>query len=418
MLGALLARIDAKKALPRLHAAIQWLRIVEFACSIAIMGIFLSFSVNLPKGFTTSKRLVIVWALTIVAALYPILLWLSLMWFRRSKVLFIRVCRATDSFIAAPIIIALAIVLGDSGLPGKCTQLYTFPGVEAGNQTVVFSRIQACNANGTIDRFNECGTGRRQVKALNSMCQQAKAGFALTIAAIIVVYISIMIANLYLALKPHDSPTVSPSNSTRRANRNGSSPNPDMAQLPPQRDSLASTSEPPPPYTARPGQGESIAVAPTSHPAIDRVAASRAADFDVEGLAGAAAEDPCVDYETLDRTRSIMRSGAEIGIDLSTIDASSSPSNPSSSSTYTGPSSMLERIDSVRTLTTQPSILSLITTAEHTRRAIDSNSTTNLVAASASPGTSPRILQSMNSLVVPAANPIPGTATPTQPAHP
>lgn len=105
------------------------------------------------------------------------------MWFRRSKVLFIRVCRATDSFIAAPILIALAIVLGDAGLPGKCTQLYTFPGVEAGNETVVFSRKQACNANGTIDRHNNCGTGRRQVKALSSTCQQAKAGFGLTIVA-------------------------------------------------------------------------------------------------------------------------------------------------------------------------------------------------------------------------------------------
>jgi hypothetical protein len=59
----LLARIDAKKALPRFYATIQWLRIVEFACSVAIMGIFLSFSVNLPKGFTPSKRLVVVWAL-------------------------------------------------------------------------------------------------------------------------------------------------------------------------------------------------------------------------------------------------------------------------------------------------------------------------------------------------------------------
>lgn len=58
-----MAQLDAKKALPKLDAAIQWLRIVEFACSIAIMGIFLSFSVNLPKGFTTSKRLVVVWAL-------------------------------------------------------------------------------------------------------------------------------------------------------------------------------------------------------------------------------------------------------------------------------------------------------------------------------------------------------------------
>jgi hypothetical protein len=59
----LLVRIDAKKALPKLDACIQWLRIVEFACSVAIMGIFLSFSVNLPKGFTTSKHMVVVWAL-------------------------------------------------------------------------------------------------------------------------------------------------------------------------------------------------------------------------------------------------------------------------------------------------------------------------------------------------------------------
>lgn len=105
------------------------------------------------------------------------------MWFRRSKVLFIRIARATDSFIAAPILIALAIVLGDAGLPGKCDQLYTFPGIETGNQSVVFNRKQACNANGTIDGHNDCGTGRRQVHALKSMCQQAKAGFGLTIAA-------------------------------------------------------------------------------------------------------------------------------------------------------------------------------------------------------------------------------------------
>lgn len=67
MFGGLLARIDAKKALPKLNATIQWLRIVEFACSVAIMGIFLSFSVNLPNGFTTSKRLVAVWALVSIS---------------------------------------------------------------------------------------------------------------------------------------------------------------------------------------------------------------------------------------------------------------------------------------------------------------------------------------------------------------
>jgi len=105
------------------------------------------------------------------------------MWFRRSKVLFLRMARATDSFIAAPILIALAIVLGDAGLPGNCHQLYTFPGIDAGNSTVVISRKQACNANGTVDRHNDCGTGRRQVHALNAMCQQARAGFGLTISA-------------------------------------------------------------------------------------------------------------------------------------------------------------------------------------------------------------------------------------------
>ncbi|KAE9962896.1 hypothetical protein EG328_011929 [Venturia inaequalis] len=364
------------------------------------MGIFLSFAVNLPMGFTTSKRLVVVWALTIVATLYPILLWLSLMWFRRTKVLFIRVCRATDSFIAAPIFIALAIVLGDAGLPGKCTQLYTFPGVEAGNQTVVFSRKQACNANGTIDRHNQCGTGRRQVKALSSTCQQAKAGFGLTIAAIIVIYISIMIANLYVSLKPHDSPAVSPSNSRGRANRSGPSPAPDMAQLPAQRSSVVDpSSEPPPPYTARPGQGESTAVAPRSHPAIDRIAASRAVDIDVERLAGAAPLDPCVDYDTLNRTRMLMGAEAGIGIDLSTFDASSSPQHSASSTTETGHLSTLERIDSQQTLATQSSIMSLFANADATRRAIESSSTTSLVPASASPGTSPRIPPRRSSLI-------------------
>lgn len=220
-----------------------------------------------------------------------------------------------------------------------------------------------------------------------------------------------MTANLYVALKPHDSPTVSPSNSRRRANRNNSSPSPDMAQLPAQRDSLMDlTSEPPPPYTARPGQGESIAVAPTSHPAIDRIAASRAADIDVERLAGAAPEDPCVDYETLDRTRMLMGAGAGIGIDLSTIDASSSPSN-SSLSTEAGPSSTLERIDSTQTLTTQPSIISLIASADATRVVdSDSSSTTSLVMASASPGTSPRIPQRRSSLFIPDTTSRPGTA--------
>lgn len=225
-----------------------------------------------------------------------------------------------------------------------------------------------------------------------------------------------MTANLYLSLKPHDLPTVSPSNSRRRANRNGPSPSPDMAQLPVQRDSLIDpTNEPPPPYTARPGQGESIAVAPTSHPAIDRIAASRAEDVDVERLAGVPPEDPCVDYEIVDRTRMLMGAGAGagIGIDLSTIDASSSLSN-SSSRREAELSFTLERIDSTQTLTTQPSILSLIASADATRRAIDSSSTTSLVTASASPGTSPRITQRRSSLFMPATTSRPGTATPTQ----
>jgi hypothetical protein len=59
-------RIDAKKALPRLDAALQWLRIVQFACSVAIMGIFLTFSVGLPHGFNTSNHLVVVWALVLL----------------------------------------------------------------------------------------------------------------------------------------------------------------------------------------------------------------------------------------------------------------------------------------------------------------------------------------------------------------
>lgn len=208
-----------------------------------------------------------------------------------------------------------------------------------------------------------------------------------------------MTANLYVALRPHDSPPVSPSNSRRRANRNASSPSPDMAQLPAPRDSLIDPSSgPPPPYTARPGQGESIAVAPTSHPAIDRVAASRAADVDVERLAGVTHDDPCVDYELLDRTRAIM--GAGIGIDLSTVDASSSPST-SLSSTEAGPSSSLTRMDSAQTLATQPSIISLIASADATRRGIDSSSTTSLVQAIASPGTSPRIPQRTSSNLIP-----------------
>jgi hypothetical protein len=212
-------------------------------------------------------------------------------------------------------------------------------------------------------------------------------------------YLLIMIANLYVSLRPHDSPLPSPSPSRRRANRNGSSgvqTGPDMAQLPAPRDSLVDPSgEPPPPYTARPGQGESIAVAPTSHPAIDRVAASRAADVDVERLAGADHNDPCVEYETLDRTRMLM--GAGIGIDLSTVDASSSPtSSTPTTSTEAGPST-LARMDSTQTLATQPSIISLIASTDAARRAIDSSSTTSLVTASASPGTSPRIPQRVSS---------------------
>lgn len=107
------------------------------------------------------------------------------MWFRRSKVLFLRIARATDSFIAAPILIALVIVLGDAGLPGNCDQLYEFNShaYDPSQRRIATEGRQACNANGTIDRSNDCGTGRRQVHAINAMCQQAKAGFGLTIAA-------------------------------------------------------------------------------------------------------------------------------------------------------------------------------------------------------------------------------------------
>jgi hypothetical protein len=175
-----------------------------------------------------------------------------------------------------------------------------------------------------------------------------------------------------------------------------------MAQLPAPRDSLVDPSgEPPPPYTARPGQGESIAVAPTSHPAIDRVAASRALDIDVERLAGDHHDDPCVDYETLDRTRILMGTG----IDLSTVDASSSimaagssiavTTNTAGTNTEAGPST--PRTEVTRTLAPQKSITSLIASADAARRAIDASSTTSLVGASASPGTSPRIPQRVSS---------------------
>jgi hypothetical protein len=135
----------------------------------------------------------------------------------------------------------------------------------------------------------------------------------------IVMYLMIMTANLYISLRPTDATPLSPRPSRTRRNRSsGVQTTPEMGQLPAPRDSLIDpTGEPPPPYTARPGHGESIAVAPTSHPAIERVAASRVAnvgaDVDVERLAGSGLETtnsnsrrqsvpdyPCVDYDTLE----------------------------------------------------------------------------------------------------------------------
>jgi len=296
--------------------------------------------------------------LTIVAALYPILLWLSFMYFRsRSKVAYLRITRATDSFLAAPVLIALAIILGDSGLPKRCDQLYRFdqkvyrtPGKRS-----LIQRADSPLPRGNYSLTslsNEYGTGPYQVHGLHSICRQAQAGFSLTIFAIVVVYTMIMVANLYLCLKPTDStslPLHSPSRSSRnRRARNGSTgvqTSPEMGQLPPARDSVIDpTVEPPPPYTARPTQGERIAAAPTSHPAIERVATSRTLEREGGGFTGESSthvnaddpEDPCINYEEIEGSSLVRNSAAIAGSSSASTEASREVGSSSGTTGSTG----------------------------------------------------------------------------------
>lgn len=198
-------------------------------------------------------------------------------------------------------------------------------------------------------------------------------------------YLMIMIANFYISLKPNDAPALSPRPSRTRRNRtSGVQTGPEMSQLPQPRDSLIDPSgEPPPPYTARPGQGETIAAAPTSHPAIERVAASRVAlpipmavdaNIDVERLAGS--DDSCVEYHSLEGLSGGM--GISLGLQTQTptqssarIVVASSSSTSTSTATTSAAATMSTSASNLTIPSTAPTIPAL------TRTETSATATTN-----------------------------------------
>lgn len=118
------------------------------------------------------------------------MIWILWLVFRskKRKVLYLRVSRATDSLIVAPLLIALAVILGTAGLPANCNELSIFDRgtylatlKRSTNTTVVAANATtSCAANATA---NDCGTGRQQVADMGKVCRMAKAGFSLVIVA-------------------------------------------------------------------------------------------------------------------------------------------------------------------------------------------------------------------------------------------
>jgi hypothetical protein len=116
-----------------------------------------------------------------VAAIYPLVPFIaSYVWDQQApKVLLTRITRATDSFVAAPILIALLVLLGNAGLPSKCETLFAFDPVRyqrSGNRSLGLP--SDCN---TTLLSNACGTGRHQVREIRSICRATRAGFGLVI---------------------------------------------------------------------------------------------------------------------------------------------------------------------------------------------------------------------------------------------
>jgi hypothetical protein len=116
-----------------------------------------------------------------VATMYPLVAFASIcLWDqKRPKVLLARILRATDSFVAAPILIALLVLLGNAGLPSKCESLFAFD-----PQKYRSTRHQPLKARVDCDvtfSSNECGTGRSQVKEIQNICRATRAGFGLVI---------------------------------------------------------------------------------------------------------------------------------------------------------------------------------------------------------------------------------------------
>ena len=114
--------------------------------------------------------------------MYPVLVWFIFFYLRahKRKVLYLRVSRASDSLLVAPLLIALAVVLGNAGLPSDCEQLWLFSRdtyLSLGKRASANFAVE-CNANATN---NECGTGKNQLHDMGKICRTARAGFSLVI---------------------------------------------------------------------------------------------------------------------------------------------------------------------------------------------------------------------------------------------
>lgn len=117
----------------------------------------------------------------IVASVYPILMWIVLACVTKfgSKLQSYRISRATDSLAGAPCLIALAVLMGDVGLPSSCAAIFEFD-IQAYRPKEVPAAAYNPGCNATSHR-NECGNGLGQLKALKQDCQGLQAGFGLVI---------------------------------------------------------------------------------------------------------------------------------------------------------------------------------------------------------------------------------------------
>ncbi|KAF2433669.1 hypothetical protein EJ08DRAFT_657808 [Tothia fuscella] len=234
-------RINEETPLTSLNYCLVWLRLLHFAVSASFLGLFANLYGGLPRGFVASRGVTIIFALATTAGVYPMIFPWLLLWYERlsTKVRCLRVSRATDALVLSPLLIALAVLLGDAGVPATCETLYEFDIYAYGK--LPNSSIDACNPHA---RTNECGTGYGQRQDNSDLCESVKAGFALVILAIVIVYFIVATSGYYLYRISKIDPSL-PMYSTSEQHLVSEIQRPGTAHV----RSGNINGEPPPPYT-------------------------------------------------------------------------------------------------------------------------------------------------------------------------